>query len=108
MDEKFYLYIQYQTKKQKVIVTNPDSNISVLINNLKHLQDREGKYMFDMPNIDNDGAAIDYLLGKMDDNGQVNLLHSKVGKTEFCLRDYNVESGDTLELVSDHKAGGCN
>jgi hypothetical protein len=108
MEEKFFLNIQYQTKKQKVIVTDPNTNLEVLIGNLKHLKDRDGNYMFDMPNMDNDGTPVDYILGKMDENGQVNLLHSKRGKTEFCLRDYNVNSGDTLELVSDHKAGGYN
>ena len=106
MEEKFYLYVQYQTKKQKVLVTNPNTNLDVLVNNLKHLQDRDGNYMFDMPTMDNDGTPVDYLLGKIDETGQVSLLHSKRGKTEFCLRDYNVLSGDTLELVSDHKAGG--
>ncbi|MFZ4398515.1 MAG: hypothetical protein ACOYO1_00660 [Bacteroidales bacterium] len=108
MEENFFLYIQYQAKRQKVIVNNPNTNLEVLIDNLKHLKDREGNYMFDMPTMGNDGVPVDYIFGKIDESGQVLLLHSSRGKTEFCLKDYNVKNGDTLELVSDPKAGGTN
>ncbi len=104
--EDFYLYIQFHAKKQKVILTNPNIDLNVLIGNLKHLQDNDGKYVFDMPNMDKDGTPIDYTLGKIDEDGQVLLLHAKRGKTEFCLLDYNVKSGDTIDLVADLKAGG--
>ena len=106
MEDKFYLNIQYKNTKQKVQVTDPNCGLDVLIQNLKHLQDREGKYMFDMPTMDVEGTPNDYVFGKIEENGQVSLLHPKRGKTEFCLRDYNVQSGDTLELVPDPKAGG--
>lgn len=104
--DKFILHIRYQNKTQKVKVTDPNSNLEVLIGNLKHLQDKDGNHLFDMPNMGNDGVPVDYMFGKVDESGQVLLLHSKRGKTEFCLHDYNVNSGDTLDLVSDPKAGG--
>jgi hypothetical protein len=106
MEENFYLFIQYQNKKTKVKVNDPNSNLDVLITNLKHLQNKEGKYLFDMPNVGVDGVPVDYIFGKIDETGQVLLLHAKRGKTEFCLHDYNVQNGDTIELVPDPKAGG--
>ncbi|MFZ4398513.1 MAG: hypothetical protein ACOYO1_00650 [Bacteroidales bacterium] len=107
MEENFFLYIQYQAKKQKVIVNNPNTNLDVLIDNLKHLKDREGNYMFDMPHM-KEGVGVIYVFGKIDENGKVSILHPSRGKTEFCLKDYNVKNGDTLELVVDPLAGGTN
>jgi len=103
--EDFYLYIQFQSKKQKVKLVNPNTNISVLIGNLRQLKDAEGKYIFNMPKMGEDGVPMDYLFGKIDETGHVLLLHSNRGKTEYCLLDYNIKSGDTIELITDPKAG---
>ncbi len=105
MEEKFYLYIQYGNKKKKVRVTDPNANLDVLINNLREIKDQSGNNLFEMPHVAHDGSAVDYVFGKMDEDGQVMILHSKRGKTEFCLRDYNVKNGEILELVADPKAG---
>jgi hypothetical protein len=106
MGETYYLYLRYENKKRKIEVTDPNSNLEVLMDNLKHLQDQDGKFMFDMPNAASDGSIIDYYFGKMDENGQPIILHPKSGKTQYCLGDYNVKSGDTLDLVADPRPGG--
>ena len=45
------------------------------------------------------------LFGKKDENDNFIILNPKIGKTECCLRDYNVKSGDTLEVIMDPIAG---
>lgn len=106
MAEKFYLNIRFKNQTTKVIVDDPNSNLDVLVTNLRNLKDPSGKHYFDLPNMDIEGAPVNYLFGKTDENGKLILLHSKKGKTEYCLRDYNVKSGDSIELVGDYVAGG--
>ena len=73
--------------------------------NLRHSTDENGKAIFELPNVDKDGVVVEYFFGKKDENDNFIILNPKIGKTECCLRDYNVKSGDTVEVIMDPIAG---
>lgn len=51
-------------------------------------------------------VPTEYFFGKKDEaTGRDIILQPKVGKTKKTLLDYNVKSGDTLEIISDPIAG---
>ena len=54
---------------------------------------------FDMPSADPSGAPLDYFFGKSDPSGIPVILYPKIGQNEKYLEDYNVENGDSLEII---------
>jgi hypothetical protein len=103
--EEFYLRIHYKNKTIRYRLNDPNATLNVLMQNLRHSVDAEGKAIFDLPNVDNDLIPVEYYFGKKDENDNNIILNPKIGKTECCLRDYNVKSGDTLEVIMDPIAG---
>ncbi|MDL2326855.1 hypothetical protein LJC67_07245, partial [Bacteroidales bacterium OttesenSCG-928-A14] len=84
---------------------DPNKNLGLLMDNLKMSRDKDGNPHFDLPNVDSDGVIVEYFFGKKDENGNDIILHPKIGKTEQCLRDYNVKTGETLDVIMDPVAG---
>ena len=75
------------------------------MNNLRQAVDSTGERVFDMPEMI-DYVPSEYFFGKKDETtGRDIILQPKVGKTAKTLLDYNVKSGDTLEIISDPIAG---
>lgn len=105
MSEEFYIKIHYKNKTVKFKLDDPNKNLGVLMDNLKKSKDNNGLNHFELPNVDSDGVIVEYFFGKKDENGNDIILHPKIGKTEQCLRDYNVKNGDTLEVIMDPVAG---
>ena len=75
------------------------------MNNLRQAVDNTGTRIFDLPEMI-DYVPTEYFFGKKDEaTGRDIILQPKVGKTKKTLLDYNVKSGDTLEIISDPIAG---
>ena len=64
--------------------------------------------VFELPEMDNEGNPIQYLLGRIIDGDEEPkiLEFEDVAGREQCLLDYNVQPGDHLHLVSAPVAGG--
>ena len=103
--DDFYLRVHYKNKTIRYKLIDPNATLNVLMQNLRHSTDETGKAIFDLPNVDKDGVVVEYFFGKKDENDNFIILNPKIGKTECCLRDYNVKSGDTLEVIMDPIAG---
>lgn len=100
--EDFFLKIVYKDKQVKFRVVNPLAPLSVLMNNLRHATDKEGRLIFDFPSLDSTGAPLDYYFGKEDTEiHEIRILRPRIGKNEKSLSDYDVCNGDTLYLVPD-------
>ena len=101
-EENYYLNIVYKNKTVKFRVVNPDAPLATLMSNLRHAIGSDGKLIFDFPSIDQTGAPIDYFFGKEDpDVHEIRVLRPRIGKTDQTLADYNVVSGDTINLIPD-------
>lgn len=101
-EQNFYLNIVYKNKTVKFRVVNPDAPLATLMSNLRHAIGNDGKLIFDFPSIDQTGAPIDYFFGKEDpDVHEIRVLRPRIGKTDQTLADYNVVSGDTINLIPD-------
>ena len=99
-EENYYLNIVYKNKTVKFRVVNPDAPLATLMSNLRHAIGSDGKLIFDFPSIDQTGAPIDYFFGKEDpDVHEIRVLRPRIGKTDQTLADYNVVSGDTINLI---------
>lgn len=63
--------------------------------------------VFELPKIDNGGNPIQYLLGQIiDESGEPTILEFEdADGREQALIDYNVQSGDHLQLISVPIAG---
>lgn len=100
--QEFFLNIVYKNKTVKFRVVNPDAPISALMTNLRHAIGNDGKLIFDFPSIDETGAPLDYFFGKEDESvHEIRVMRPRIGKTDQSLRDYNVNSGDTVSLIPD-------
>lgn len=103
--EEFHLFLRYKNKTIKFKVTNPATELENLMANLRKAVDAAGTRIFDMPEMI-DYVPTEYFFGKKDEvTGRDIILQPKVGKTPKSLLDYNVKSGDTLEIISDPIAG---
>ena len=103
--EDYYLFLRYKNKTIKFKVTDPTTGLEVLMNNLRQAVDNTGARIFDLPEMI-DYVPTEYFFGKKDETtGRDIILQPKVGKTKKTLLDYNVKSGDTLEIISDPIAG---
>ena len=101
-EQNFYLNIVYKNKTVKFRVVNPDAPLATLMSNLRHAIGNDGKLIFDFPSIDQTGAPIDYFFGKEDpDVHEIRVLRPRIGKSDQTLADYNVVSGDTINLIPD-------
>lgn len=104
--ENFYLRLSYKNKTIRFQVSNPNDTLKVLMQRLREeCKDVNGNPIFELPNVDKDGAVVEYFFGKKDENDNYIILHPTQGKTEQCLRDYNIKSGETLEVIMDPIAG---
>lgn len=103
--EDFFLFLRYKNKTIKFRVSDPTTGLEVLMNNLRQAVDNTGERIFDMPEMI-DYVPSEYFFGKKDEiTGRDIILQPKVGKTAKTLLDYNVKTGDTLEIISDPIAG---
>ncbi|MBO6026739.1 MAG: hypothetical protein J6P73_05785 [Bacteroidales bacterium] len=103
--EEYFLFLRYKNKTIKFRVSDPTTGLEVLMNNLRQAVDNTGERVFDMPEMI-DYVPSEYFFGKKDETtGRDIILQPKVGKTAKTLLDYNVKSGDTLEIISDPIAG---
>ncbi|MGP1447537.1 MAG: hypothetical protein ACTTKO_08480 [Candidatus Limimorpha sp.] len=103
--EDFHLFLRYKNKTIKFKITDPTTGLEVLMNNLRQAVDNTGTRIFDLPEMI-DYVPTEYFFGKKDEaTGRDIILQPKVGKTKKTLLDYNVKSGDTLEIISDPIAG---
>lgn len=102
MEQEFFLNIMYKNEKVKFRITNPESTLSSLMRNLRHVVGQDGRLIFDFESIDKDGAPLDYFFGKEDpDIKGVRVLRPRIGHTDQTLADYNIHSGDTLFVIPD-------
>ncbi|MBR3710209.1 MAG: hypothetical protein IKM99_04525 [Bacteroidales bacterium] len=103
--EDFFLFLRYKNKTIKFKITDPNTDLEVLMNNLRKAVDNTGTRIFDLPEMI-DYVPTEYFFGKKDEvTGRDIILQPKVGKTKKTLLDYNVKPGDTLEVISDPIAG---
>ena len=103
--EDFFLFLRYKNKTIKFRVSDPTTGLEVLMNNLRQAVDNTGERIFDMPEMI-DYVPSEYFFGKKDEiTGRDIILQPKVGKTAKTLLDYNVKTGDTLEIISDPIVG---
>lgn len=103
--EDFFLFLRYKNKTIKFKVTDPNTELEVLMNNLRKAVDATGTRIFDLPEMI-DYVPTEYFFGKKDETtGRDIILQPKIGKTPKTLLDYNVKPGDTLEIISDPIAG---
>lgn len=101
MDD-FFLYITYKDKEVKFRVTNPESTLGQLMQNLKHSIGQDGRLIFDFPSIDSTGAPLDYFFGKEDPEiHEMRIMRPRIGTVDQTLEDYGVKNGDQLFLVPD-------
>ncbi len=101
MDD-FFLYITYKDKEVKFRVTNPESTLGQLMQNLKHSIGQDGRLIFDFPSIDSTGAPLDYFFGKEDPEiHEMRIMRPRIGTVDQTLEDYGVKNGDRLFLVPD-------
>ena len=82
----------------EVKVTDPLDTIRDQIKNIVQV--------FDLPKVDNGGNPLYYLLCKMIDGEPVILEFEDEDGREQCLLDYNVQTGDDLQMISIPIAGG--
>lgn len=100
--EDFILWINYKEKKIKFKVVNPDAPLEVLMTNLRHAIGKDGRLIFDFPSIDATGAPLEYFFAKEDPNAhEMRVLRPRIGHTDQLLKDYNIQSGDTIYLIPD-------
>lgn len=100
--EDFFLYIVYKNRTVKFKVVNPESPLSLLMNNIRHAIGSDGKLIFDFPSIDSTGAPMDYFFGKEDaDAHTIRVMRPRIGKEDQILADYGVKNGDTIHLIAD-------
>lgn len=103
--EDFFLFLRYKNKTIKFKVTDPNTELEILMNNLRKAVDATGTRIFDLPEMI-DYVPTEYFFGKKDETtGRDIILQPKIGKTPKTLLDYNVKPGDTLEIISDPIAG---
>ena len=103
--EDFFLFLRYKNKTIKFKITDPSTDLEVLMSNLRKAVDNTGARIFDLPEMI-DYVPTEYFFGKKDEvTGRDIILKPKVGKTAKTLLDYNVKAGDTLEVISDPIAG---
>ncbi len=103
--EDFFLFLRYKNKTIKFKVTDPTTELEILMNNLRKAVDATGTRIFDLPEMI-DYVPTEYFFGKKDEaTGRDIILQPKIGKTTKTLLDYNVKPGDTLEIISDPIAG---
>lgn len=101
MDD-FFLHIIYKDKDVKFRVTNPESTLGQLMQNLKHSIGQDGRLIFDFPSIDSTGAPLDYFFGKEDPEiHEMRIMRPRIGTVDQTLEDYGVKNGDRLFLVPD-------
>ena len=82
----------------EVKVTDPNNTIRDQINSLVQV--------FELPKMDGGGSPLQYLLGRVMDDDEVETLEfeDEDGR-EQCLLDYNIQPGDHLHLASIPIAG---
>lgn len=103
--EDFFLFLRYKNKTIKFKVADPNTDLEVLMTNLRKAVDNTGTRIFDLPEMI-DYVPTEYFFGKKDETtGRDIILQPKIGKTKKTLLDYNVKPGDTLEIISDPIAG---
>lgn len=104
--EEFFVNIIYKNKTVKFRVTNPESPLSTLMQNLRHATGKDGRLIFDFPSVDPTGAPIDYFFGKDDTTiNEIRVMRPRIGKTDQTLADYGVYNGDTIHLIADPYPG---
>ena len=79
MEGKFFLNIMYKNEKVKFRITNPESSLTSLMRNLRHVVGQDGRLIFDFESIDKDGAPLDYFFGKEDPDINAPLDQRQVG-----------------------------
>ena len=85
---------------------NPHAPLESLMQNLRHAAGKDGRLIFDFPSIDQTGAPLDYFFGKDDPEiNEIRILRPRIGKTDQCLADYGINTGDTLHVIADPYPG---
>lgn len=104
-DQDLYVFMRYRNKTIKFKISDPNYEMEQLMNSLKNAVDKEGKRFFNLPEMI-DFTPTDYFFGRMDEQtGQCVILQPQIGKTKMRINDYNIQNGDTLEVVPDPIAG---
>lgn len=101
-DEAFVITLTIegtQYEEVDVEVTNPMKTIREQISSIVEV--------FNLPKMDNGGNPITYLLGRIEDEGDMPsiLEFDDANGREQTLTDYNVQPGDRLHLISKAIAG---
>lgn len=103
--EDFFLFIKYKHLTMKFRVTDPTNTLEGLMGNIKKSLDKSGNLIFDLPDLVGD-TPTDYFFAKTDtETGRNMVLSPRIGKTQMHLYDYNVNNGDTIEIIPDPIAG---
>ncbi len=101
-DEDFIIYLTIDDTEYKDIevkVSDPNKTIRDQISSIIRV--------FELPEMDNGGNCIQYMLGQMLDEGEepeILEFEDEDGR-ECCLMDYNIQPGDSLNLISIPIAG---
>lgn len=101
-DEDFFIILTIEGsafEEVEVKVSDPTKTIRDQISSIVQV--------FELPKMDNGGNPIQYLLGQIiDDEDEPRILdfEDEDGR-EQCLLDYNIETGDHLQLISVPIAG---
>ena len=103
--EDVHVYMRYRNKTIRFKVSDPNYEMEELMESLRNAIDKEGKHFFNLPEMI-DFTPMEYVFGRMDETtGQCVILQPRIGKTKMRISDYNIQNGDTLDVVPDPIAG---
>lgn len=106
LNESFKITVTYQGKSKAFKVVNPNQNLKLTLDNIKKLSKEYPDDYWHLPEINNGGQRITYLLGKIASNGQKEVFHEKNKDGELqCLSDYDIKAGDQLIIIHKVIAG---
>ena len=104
--EGYKVSVTYQGKSKAFKVVNPNQNLKITLENIKKLSREYPEDYWHLPEINNGGQRITYLLGRIDSSGKKEVFHEKNKNGELqCLTDYDVKDGDQLIIIHKVIAG---
>lgn len=105
--EGYKITITYQSKTMPFKVIDPTQNLKLTLDNIRKLSKNYPDKYWNLPEIDNGGNRIRYLLGRINpSSGKQEVFFEKnSGGDLLCLSDYGVKEGDQLILIKKVIAG---
>lgn len=89
--EDFIITVNYQQNDYKVKVSNQAECIKDILDKIVTA--------LNLKKIDGEGNPVIYHLGMMHEDGNIEILKTRVKGEEKTLMDYNVKNGDRLALT---------